>query len=55
MEIGDLRKEAGRLEKSVALKEEEEKRNEPKIASYDSENNLLRKKILSLRKVSNER
>lgn len=55
IDIADFKREAGKLQKTVAVHEQEQKRNEPKITSYASENNLLRKKILSLRKESNEK
>lgn len=51
----DLKNETARLEKSIAALEEEEKRNEPKIAEFSQENSELRRKILSMKKLSVEK
>ena len=47
----DLKKQSNRLSKTLALYDEENQRNKPKIDEYESENNNLRKKIFSLRKL----
>lgn len=53
--VSDLKRESGRLEKTLSLYDEEEKRNQPKVNEYSSENTGLKKKILSLRKLGTER
>ena len=50
-----MKKEGQKLEITLANHEEEEKRNEPKINEYSSENGELKKKILSLRKIGVEK
>lgn len=51
----DLKNETTRLEKTLAVETEEVKRNEPKLIEFSQENGQLRRKILSLRKISVER